>query len=128
MVFFVAVAALAAETIAFSAAKAQTRDCVIGGDIGPIGTNSTGTIEMKAGETCRLHLTGSGTLDSSHVSKQPSNGTLTMELNGGATYTPKDGFTGTDEFAVTLIGRGPTTTGTTSGNTTSVVTIRASVK
>jgi hypothetical protein len=128
LVVVAAVAVLMAEATVSGVARAQTRDCAIGGDIGPIGANSTGTIEMNAGETCRMHLRASGTLESSHVSRQPTNGTLVLQGGGNATYKPREGFKGTDEFAVTIEGRGQTPIGTHSGNTTSILTIRANVE
>ena len=122
------VSLLLAGASATGLAHAQTRKCAINGDIGPIGTNSTGTIEMNAGETCRLELRASGTLEKSEVSRQPRNGTLILQGGGIATYKPQEGFKGTDEFALMIEGRGRTPTGTTSGNTTSILTIRANVK
>ena len=124
----IAVLVLMAGTTASGVAHAQTRDCAINGDIGPIGTNSTATIEMNAGETCRLQLKASGTLEKSEVSRQPRSGTLILQGGGNATYKPQDGFKGTDEFAIMIEGRGQAPTGTTSGNTTSILTIRANVK
>src|SRR5262245_53209008 len=84
--------------IASDPAWAQARDCVIVGNINPIGINSEGTIEMNAGETCKMFLTASGTIDSVRVSEAPKHGTLTMEGAGSATYKPREGFKGTDEF------------------------------
>jgi hypothetical protein len=115
-------AAATAAMIVPDAALAQARDCVIVGNINPIGIDSSGFIEMNAGETCKMHLTASGVADSVNVSLRPKNGTLTMEGAGSATYQPKAGFTGTDEFAITITGRGPTSSGT------SVLTVKANVK
>jgi hypothetical protein len=93
-------------------AQAQVRDCVIVGNIGPIGVNSMGTIELNSGETCKMFLTTSGTVESSGVSERPKHGTLTLEGAGSATYKPRDGFTGTDEFAFTVTGRSQASSGT----------------
>lgn len=41
--------------------------------------------------------TGEGSL-TAEVVTTPANGTLTLQANGGFTYTPEDGFTGTDTF------------------------------
>jgi hypothetical protein len=111
-----------AVTVASDAARAQARDCVIVGNINPIGINSAGTIEMNAGETCNMFLTTSGTIESARISEPPKHGTLTMGGAGNASYRPREGFTGTDEFAMTITGRGPTSSGT------SVLTVRANVK
>ena len=100
----------------------QARDCVISGNIGPIGFNSEGSIEMNAGESCNMFLTTSGTVDSAKISQRPKNGTLRLAGAGSAVYTPKAGFRGTDEFAVTVNGRGLNKSGT------STLKIRATVK
>ena len=100
----------------------QTRDCVITGNLGPIGFNSEGSIELNAGESCNMFLTTSGTIDSAKISQRPKNGTLRLAGAGSAVYTPKAGFRGTDEFAVTMNGRGLNNSGT------STLKIRANVK
>jgi hypothetical protein len=121
-IVFAVAAASFATLVASGAARAQVRDCVIVGNIAPFGINSEGTIDMNAGETCKMHLTTSGTVENTKVSLRPKNGTLTMEGAGSASYKPKKGFKGTDEFAVTVTGRGPTSVGT------SVLKVRANVK
>ena len=108
--------------IASDAAQAQVRDCVIVGNINPIGIDSVGTIELNSGETCNMFLTTSGTVESSRISEQPKHGTLTMAGAGSATYKPREGYRGADEFALTITGRGPTSSGT------SVLKVRANVK
>jgi hypothetical protein len=105
-----------------ASAQAQPRDCMVSGNLAPIGFNSEGTIEMNAGESCNMFLNTSGTIDSAKISQAPKNGTLRLAGAGNAVYTPKAGWRGTDEFAVTVSGRGLTASGT------SVVKIRANVK
>jgi hypothetical protein len=105
-------------------AQAQVRDCVIVGNILPIGENSVGTIELTSGETCNMFLTTSGTVVSSGVSERPKHGTLTLEGAGSMRYKPRDGFTGTDEFAVTVTGHGQAMT----TNVTSILKVVATVK
>jgi hypothetical protein len=105
-------------------AQAQVRDCVIVGRILPIGENSVGTIELNSGETCNMFLTTSGTVESAGVSERPKHGTLTLEGAGSMRYKPRDGFTGTDEFAVTITGRGQAMT----TNATSILKVVATVK
>lgn len=118
-----AAAIIAAPALLIGAAQAQqTRDCVITGNLSPIGFNSEGSIEMNAGESCNMFLTTSGTIDSAKISQRPKNGTLRLAGAGSAVYTPKAGFRGTDEFAVTVNGRGLTNSGT------STLKIRANVK
>jgi hypothetical protein len=105
-------------------AQAQVRDCVIVGNILPIGENSVGTIELTSGETCNMFLTTSGTVVSSGVSERPKHGTLTLEGAGSMRYKPRDGYTGTDEFAVTITGHGQAMT----TNVTSILKVVATVK
>lgn len=108
--------------MASPAAHAQTRDCVIVGNINPIGVNSTGTIELNSGETCKMFLTSTGTIESSRVAVQPKHGNLTLEGAGSALYKPSAGYKGDDEFAITIIGRSQTSSGT------STLTVKAIVK
>ena len=102
--------------------QAQERDCVISGNIGPIGANSQGTIELNSGETCKMFLTTSGTVESSRVSMKPKHGTLTLLGAGSASYKPAANYKGTDEFAVTIKGRSQANSGT------SVLTVKATVR
>jgi len=113
-----------AVTIASDAAQAQVRDCVIVGNILPIGQNSVGAIQLTSGETCNMFLTTSGTVVSSNISERPKNGTLTLEGAGSMRYKPRDGYTGTDEFAVTVTGH--TQAGT--ADVTSILKVIATVK
>jgi len=105
-------------------AQAQVRDCVIVGNILPIGQNSVGAIQLTSGETCNMFLTTSGTVVSSSISERPKNGTLTLEGAGSMRYKPRDGYTGTDEFTVTVTGHGQAMT----TNATSTLKVRATVK
>jgi hypothetical protein len=100
----------------------QARDCLVSGSLAPIGFNSEGSIDMNAGESCNMALNTSGTIDSAKIAQRPKNGTLRLAGAGNAVYTPKAGFRGTDEFAVTVSGRGINNSGT------STVKIRANVK
>lgn len=109
--------------LSIDAAQAQQpRDCLVSGSLAPIGFNSEGTIEMNAGESCNMPLHTSGTIESAKISLAPKNGTLRLAGAGNAVYTPKAGWRGTDEFAVTVVGRGINNSGT------STVKIRANVK
>ena len=105
-------------------AQAQVRDCVIVGNILPIGQNSVGTIELTSGETCNMFLTATGTVLSSGVSERPKHGTLTLEGAGSMRYKPRDGYTGTDEFAVTVTGHSQAGT----ANVTSILKVTATVR
>jgi hypothetical protein len=104
-------------------AVAQTpRDCPVAGTLAPIGFNSQGTIDLSSGESCNLFLNTSGTIQSSKITQRPKNGSLKMLSSANALYTPKPGFRGEDEFAVSVTGR------TQSASGTSVVKIRANVR
>ena len=127
MRYFGFAAALAIATplaLAFPAGQAQSqmRDCMVSGNLAPIGFNSEGTIDLNSGESCNLFLNTSGTIDSSKISQRPKHGTLTLVSMSNAIYKPKPGYKGTDEFAFTIAGRGLTNAGT------SVVKIKANVK
>ena len=105
-------------------AQAQVRDCVIVGNILPIGQNSVGAIELRSGETCNMFLTATGTVLSSGISERPKHGTLTLEGAGSMQYKPREGYTGTDEFAVTITGHGQAQT----TNVTSTLKVVATVR
>jgi hypothetical protein len=114
------VSALASDAV--GQAQQRARDCVVAGAIHPFGTNSEGFINVAAGESCNLSLFTSGTIEASTISERPQNGELRMVSMANALYTPKPGFTGTDEFAFTITGRNQNVSGT------SVLRIRANVK
>ena len=115
-----AVAGLAAVAL-HAHAQSQPRDCQVAGTPVPIGFNGSGTIELSSGESCNLYLNTSGTIESSAITQRPKNGSLTMVSAANMIYTPKPGYRGSDEFAVTLKGSTQRASGT------SVVKIRANV-
>lgn len=106
----------------YGQAQQRARDCVVAGTLHPFGTNSEGFINVAAGEACNLSLSTSGTIEESAISERPRNGELRMVSMSNAVYTPKAGFTGTDEFAFRITGRNQNVSGT------SVLTIKAIVK
>lgn len=106
----------------YGQAQQRARDCVVAGTLNPFGTNSEGFINVAAGEACNLSLSTSGTIEQSAISERPRNGELRMVSMSNAVYTPKAGFTGTDEFAFRITGRNQNVSGT------SVLTIKAIVK
>ena len=103
-------------------AQSLPRDCPVAGTLAPIGFNSTGTIELSSGESCNLFLNTSGTIESSKITQKPKNGSVKMVSMANVVYTPKPGYRGSDEFAVTVKGR------TQSASGTSVVKIKADVR
>lgn len=106
----------------FGQAQQRARDCVVAGTLNPFGTNSEGFINVAAGESCNLSLSTSGTIEQSAISERPRNGELRMLSVSNAVYTPRAGFTGTDEFAFRITGRNQNVSGT------SVLTIKAIVR
>ena len=119
----VVAAAVAAAVLAPPAhAQAQMRDCMVAGTPVPIGFNGTGTIELSSGESCNLYLNTSGEIQSSTISQRPKNGSLKMVSAANVVYTPKPGYRGSDEFAVTLKGSTQRASGT------SIVKITANVR
>lgn len=106
----------------YGQAQQRARDCVVAGTLNPFGTNSEGFINVAAGEACNLSLSTSGTIEQSAIAERPRNGELRMVSMSNAVYTPKAGFTGTDEFAFKITGRNQNVSGT------SVLTIKAIVK
>ena len=65
-----------------------------------------------------------GAVLSSGISERPKHGTLTLEGAGSMRYKPREGYTGTDEFAVTITGHGQAQT----ANVTSTLKVVATVK
>lgn len=112
----------AGSSTAFAQAQQRARDCMVAGSLNPFGSNSVGTITVAAGQSCNLSLSTSGTLEASQISERPQHGTLRMEGMANAIYTPKPGFTGSDEFAFTIRGRNQNVSGT------SILKIRANVQ
>lgn len=106
----------------FGQAQQRARDCMVAGSLNPFGTNSDGFINVAAGESCNLSLRTSGTIQKSAISERPQNGALRMLSVSNAVYTPRAGFTGTDEFAFTITGRNQNVSGT------SILRIKAIVK
>jgi hypothetical protein len=124
MRYLIVVVTAVAFTLPGSTANAQSpvRDCMVAGTPVPIGFNGTGTIELNSGESCNLYLNTSGEIQSSAISQRPKNGSLKMVSAANVVYTPKPGYRGKDEFAVTLKGSTQRASGT------SIVKITANVR
>jgi|EndMetStandDraft_7_1072992.scaffolds.fasta_scaffold42574_2 hypothetical protein len=119
----VVAAAVAVTMLAPTAnAQSQMRDCMVAGAPVPIGFNGTGTIELSSGESCNLYLNTSGEIQSSAITQRPKNGSLKMVSAANVIYTPKPGYRGSDQFAVTLKGSTQRASGT------SIVKITANVR
>jgi hypothetical protein len=63
-----------------------------------------------------------GEVKSSSISQKPAHGTLKRLNISTYAYTAKSGYKGSDAFAVTATGKGPTASGT------SVITVNATVQ
>jgi hypothetical protein len=124
MRYLIVVAAAVAFTMPAPPANAQSpvRDCMVAGTPVPIGFNGTGTIELSSGESCNLYLKTSGEIQSATITQRPKNGSLKMVSAANVIYTPKAGYRGSDEFAVTLKGSTQRASGT------SIVKITANVR
>ena len=122
MRYLIVVAAAVAFTMPATHAQSQMRDCMVAGTPVPIGFNGTGTIELNSGESCNLYLNTSGEIQSSAITQRPKNGSLKMVSAANVIYTPKPGYRGSDEFAVTLKGSTQRASGT------SIVKITANVR
>ena len=102
----------AAASDSFGQARQRARDCVVAGALSPFGFDSSGVINVAAGQSCNLSLSTSGTIEAAQIAERPQNGQLRMRGLSSAVYTPKAGFRGTDEFAFTITGRNQNVSGT----------------
>ncbi|WFU71198.1 Ig-like domain-containing protein [Bradyrhizobium sp. CB2312] len=97
-------------------------ECPVTGVMSSWGVNSTGYFSVSSGGTCLFPVKMDGVIASSNISQKPAHGTL-KKLNASTyTYTAKAGYKGSDAFAVSFRGKGP------SGSGTSVVTLNATVQ
>ncbi|WP_186377011.1 Ig-like domain-containing protein [Curtobacterium pusillum] len=98
-------------------ASQQKTTAVVTIVVGPTATADTATV--TAGQTLTVAkadgvlANDEGTGKTAVVDRGPANGDLDLADDGSYTYTPKDGFSGTDTFTYTLTdGSGRTSTGT----------------
>ena len=103
-------------------ARAQTQ-CPVIGSVSTWGFPATGYFDVSPGGTCLFSLNINGEILSATITQAPSNGSLNMLNVSTYTYTPNQGFTGTDAFVIQATGNaigGPVGT--------SVITMNATVR
>lgn len=115
------VAAVAVLTFMPFSAQAAS-ECPVSGILSSWGVNSSGYFSVASGGSCLLPLKMDGVIASSVISRKPAHGTLKKLNVSTYTYTAKPGYKGSDAFAVSFTGKGP------SGAGTSVITMNASVQ
>jgi len=97
-------------------------ECPASGSLSGWGVNSTGYFNVASGGTCLFPIRMEGEVKSSSISQKPAHGTLKRLNISTYAYTAKSGYKGSDAFAVTATGKGPTASGT------SVITVNATVQ
>lgn len=97
-------------------------ECSMSVTLADWGENPTGDIDVAAGESCQIPVGIRGTVTSSAIAQKPAHGKLKKIDLLTYQYTAKAKFKGSDSFAITATGQGPTKSGT------SVITVRATIK
>jgi hypothetical protein len=104
-----------------SSARADS-DCSLSVTLANWGENSTGYIDLKAGESCLFPIRMGGTVSTADISQKPAHGKL-KKLNMSAfEYKAKARYKGSDIFAIKATGEGSKASGT------SVITVHATIK
>ena len=120
------VAALALIVVATSVASASSApaasDCSASTTLANWGENSTGDIDIAAGESCVFPIKIRGTVTSSEISQKPARGKLKKLDASTYEYRAKAKYKGKDTFAIKATGHAPTASGT------SVFTVHATIK
>ena len=120
------VAALALIAVATSVASASSApaapDCSASTTLANWGENSTGDIDIAAGESCVFPIKIRGTVTSSEISQKPARGKLKKLDASTYEYRAKAKYKGSDTFVIKATGKGPTASGT------SVITVNATIK
>jgi hypothetical protein len=120
------VAALALIVVATSVASASSApaapDCSASTTLANWGENSTGDIDIAAGESCVFPIKIRGTVTSSEISQKPARGKLKKLDASTYEYRAKAKYKGSDTFVIKATGKGPTASGT------SVITVNATIK
>ena len=101
----------------FPSASATAALDIVGVPAAPIATDDTGStgtdtkLTVPAGTGLLANDTGTGITVTAH--SDPANGTVTVAADGGYTYVPTAGFTGTDSFTYTITAADGRTAGAT---------------
>ena len=105
-----------------SLARAASDDCSISVTLADWGENSTGSIDLASGGSCRFPIRIRGTVSSSDISQKPAHGKLKKIDLSTFEYKAKAKYKGSDTFSIKATGQGPTASGT------SVITVNATMK
>ncbi|MBR1188676.1 hypothetical protein JQ634_04465 [Bradyrhizobium sp. AUGA SZCCT0240] len=97
-------------------------DCSASTTLANWGENSTGDIDIAAGESCVFPIKIRGTVTSSEISQKPARGKLKKLDASTYEYRAKAKYKGSDTFVIKATGKGPTASGT------SVITVNATIK
>ena len=97
-------------------------DCSASTSLANWGENSTGDIDIAAGQSCAFPIKIRGTVTNSEISQKPAHGKLKKLDISTYEYRAKAKYKGSDTFAIKATGKGPTTSGT------SVITVNATIK
>lgn len=115
---FLAIAALSLmPALAFAA-----QDCRVSGSPAEFGVDMTAYFAVKSGETCNFPIRIPGMMNSSGVAQQPAHGTLRQLNVTTFRYSAASGYTGSDQFAIYGVGKGPY------GSGRSVMTVNATIE
>ena len=115
-------ALMAASLGLVSVSPVQADECPLSGSFSEWGSNSSGVVLVRPGESCLFGLRIAGEFKASKIVAEPQNGTLRRENISTFVYQPKAGFTGVDRFSVEVSGVGPRSSGT------SVISMEARVQ
>jgi len=97
-------------------------DCSISATLADWGQSSNSDIDVVSGGSCLFPIRMHGTVSSSDISQKPAHGKLKRLNISTYEYTAKRRYKGSDSFAITATGQGPTASGT------SVITVHATIK
>ena len=111
----------ATSLVSVSSARAAP-DCSASTTLANWGENSTGDIDIAAGESCVFPIKIRGTVTSSEISQKPARGKLKKLDASTYEYRAKAKYKGSDTFVIKATGKGPTASGT------SVITVNATIK
>ncbi|MGY3692826.1 hypothetical protein ACVIGA_002906 [Bradyrhizobium sp. USDA 3240] len=97
-------------------------ECSMSVTLADWGENSTGDIDLAAGESCQIPIGIRGTVTDSSISQKPAYGKLKKINASTFEYRAKAKYKGSDTFAIKATGQGPKASGT------SVITVHATIK
>jgi hypothetical protein len=113
---------VAAASVAPASSAPAAPDCSASTTLANWGENSTGDIDIAAGESCVFPIKIRGTVTSSEISQKPARGKLKKLDASTYEYRAKAKYKGSDTFVIKATGKGPTASGT------SVITVNATIK